>query len=434
MNGFWPEPPTRVARDSDLPPRPAGTRIKVLHVITKFQAGAGGNTYLSATGMDPRRYEMWVASCPGGEFWERAERAGVQAVRLPRFREYLSPFNDLIVLFQLVKLIRRERFAIVHTHSSKGGILGRLAAWVCRTPVVVHTFHGFSFHAYMSSLRRRVYLFIERLVRPMGHAFLAVAPEVAREAVEMRVARPGSITVIPSAVEVEDIPARPDPRLRQSLGIPPSIPIVGTVGRLTFQKAPLDFVRMAGIVKEARPDTRFVMVGDGPLEEDAAREAHRLGVDILFTGFRPDAPQVAALFDVFVISSLYEGLGRALTEALASGRPVVATAVNGVPNLVEHGSTGLLASPVSPESLATCVTWLLEHPESARQMGQAGRQRVLSLFHPQHMCALLEETYARLLGLPPSEFTALRTGRDEEPATIDLTMALRPAARLVEAP
>lgn len=399
-SGRWPAAPPPVVELSELPPQPSRARVKVLHIITRFVDGSGGNTLLSALGSDQARYDVWIAGAPGGPLWKRAERHGVKTVKVLRLREAVSFGDDLMALLQLVRLIRRERFSVVHTHSTKAGFLGRLAAWLCRTPVVVHTIHGFSSHDFMSRRRRAVYLMLERLVRPFTDMFLAVAPEVAREAVERRLAPPGAITVVPSAVEFDQLPKRPDPGLLAELGIPADVPLVGTVGRLDFQKSPLDFVRMAALVAESHPEARFVMVGEGSLAENARAEARRLGVDVTFTGFRPDAPKIAACFDVYVVSSLYEGLGRALTEALASGRPVVATAVNGVVDIVEPGSTGLLAPPARPEQLARNVAWLLEHPDEARRMGEAARARTRAIFEPRLMCALIEQAYARLLGLP----------------------------------
>jgi glycosyltransferase involved in cell wall biosynthesis len=394
-----PPPPNAVWR---LPVEPAHARIKVLHIVTRFIDGAGGNTLLSVLGADPQRYEVWVAGRPGGPLWERAERRGVRTVKLPRLREVIAPLDDMIALAQIVRLIRRERFTIVHTHSSKAGFLGRVAAWLARTPVVVHTIHGFSFHDFMSPGRRRAYVALERMVRPMTDAFIAVAPEVAREAVELRLAPPDSISVVPSAVELDAIPTDGDPRIRAELGIPRGAPLIGTVGRLDFQKAPLDFVRMAARVRAARPDARFVVVGEGALLEETQAEAARLGVDVTFTGFRSDAVRIAACFDVYVVSSLYEGLGRALTEALASGRPVVATAVNGVVDVVEPGTTGLLAPPADPDGLARNVCWLLEHPEEAGRMGETAQARVRAVFDPAVMCALIEQTYVRLIGERPT--------------------------------
>jgi glycosyltransferase involved in cell wall biosynthesis len=362
--------------------------------------GSGGNTLLSAIGVDARRYDVWIASAPAGPLWSRAERKGVTPVKLPRFREVISPLDDLIVLLELIRLIRRERFAVVHTHSSKAGILGRLAAWLCGTPVIVHTIHGFSWHDFMTRRRRLFYIAIERLIGSVTDAFLAVAPEVAREAVATRMAAPGKVSVVPSAIELDEIPYGSEPKLREEIGVPADVPLVGTIGRLDFQKAPIDFVRMAATVATLHPKTRFVWVGDGPLCEEARAEAGRLEVDVTFVGFRTDAARIAACFDVYVVSSLYEGLGRGLCEALASGRPVAATAVNGVIDIVEPGSTGLLSPPSDPEALARNVAWLLDHPDAAREMGTAARSRARLLFEPAFMCSLLEENYARLLRPP----------------------------------
>jgi glycosyltransferase involved in cell wall biosynthesis len=383
---------------SSLPPQPAREPVKVLHVITKFFFGAGGNTLVSVLGADRSRYDVWVAGSSEGPLWERAERHGVKTVKLNRLHESISPVDDFLVLVELVRLIRRERFTIVHTHSTKGGVLGRVAAWLCRTPVIVHTIHGLSAHDFMTARRRFAYRAIERLMRPLTHEFLAVAPEVAREAVEHRLASPGAVSVVPSAVELARIPATADVSVRAEFGIPDDAPLVGTVGRLDFQKAPLDFVRMAALVAAEHPGTRFMMVGDGHLLDAAKTEARREGVDIIFPGYRADAARIASSFDVFVISSLYEGLGRALTEALAAARPVAATAVNGVVDLIEPGSTGLLAPPADPGALARNVGWLLDHPAERRRMGEAGSARVRSLFEPGTMCSMIDETYARLLG------------------------------------
>jgi glycosyltransferase involved in cell wall biosynthesis len=389
-----------VASTARLPSPPALPRIKVLHVITRFTAGAGGNTLLCAAGMNPARYEVWIAGVPGGPLWDRARAAGLRTAEIPGFRHTLTP-ADLLVLWRLVRLVRRERFTVVHTHSAKGGFLGRVAARLCRTPVVVHTFHGVSFHPFQSRTRRTAYRFLERATRRLTHHFLAVAPRVAVQAVEERLAPPGRVQVVPSAVDLGRIPERFDPAARRMLGVPRGTALVGTVGRLDVQKAPLDFVRMAAEVRARRPGAAFVMIGAGPLEAEVRRLAAELGVGLILTGHREDAPQLVAGLDVFAITSLYEGLGRALTEALAAARPVAATAVNGVPDLVEHGATGLLVAPVDPPAMARAVCWLLDHPDEAAEMGRQGRQRVREAFRPQTMCDAVDACYRALLGLPP---------------------------------
>lgn len=425
MRSLWPALPQRVVPRRRLPAQPEPPRVKVLHVITRFIAGSGGNTLVSAADLDPERYESWVAAMPGGPLWAQAEAAGVRTVHLSHMRERISPVHDALACLELLRLIRRERFTVVHTHCSKAGFIGRVAARAAGVPVVVHTFHILAAHAGLGRSTRLVYRVLERAVRGFAHRYVAVAPRLAREAVEQRIAPPGAIVVVPSAVDLDHIPAAADPTVREELGVPDGAPLVGTVGRIVAQKCPLDFVRMCAAVHAVRPEVRFVMVGDATLEAadleaETRREAARLGVPVIFTGFRPDAPRVAAAFDVYVVPSLYEGLGRALTEAMASARPVVATAVNGVPDLVAPGVTGLLAAPRDPDGLAAAVLWMLDHPEEAREMGLRGRERVRTHFARSVMTSALDELYCELLGLPvtigapAAERTAARTpGGDE---------------------
>jgi glycosyltransferase involved in cell wall biosynthesis len=413
MTGRWMPAPPSVLPPDRMPARPPRHRVKVLHVITRLEAGAGGNTLVSALGMDPRCYDVWIAAGGRGPLWDRADRAGIRTVRVPGFRREVSPARDAAVLVRLVRLIRAERFAIVHVHEAKAGFLGRIAAALCGTPVVVITLHGrdpwWRTAADTETGLRDVmphglwlYSALERMARPLTDAFVAVAPTVARDAVQARIAAPGRTDVAASAVDLDAIPYERDPSVRAELGIPPDVPVVGMVGRLDRQKAPLDFVRMAVHVAALRPRTRFVVTGDGELQSDMHHLARSLGVEVLFTGFRQDAARVASAFDVFVVSSLYEGVGRSVTEAMASGRPVVATSVDGVADVVTHGATGLLAAPRDPDGLAARVVWLLDHPGEAARMGAQARDLVRTLFAPERMCAVLDEIYSSLLGTGPA--------------------------------
>jgi glycosyltransferase involved in cell wall biosynthesis len=419
MTGRWTAQPGPVTPAGSFPAGPPGTRVKVLHLITRLEAGAGGNTLLSAVGMDRQRYDVWVAGGAGGPLWDAARRAGVRTVEFRRLRREIAARDDLRVLGQLVRLMRKERFGVVHLHSAKAGALGRVAAVLSGTPVVVYTLHGRdpwwpqadgSPSGLTEVMPRglRAFLLLERALRPVTHRFVAVAPTVARDGVLARVASPGRTDVAPSAVDLAEIPDETDPEVRAELGLPPDVSLVGTVGRLDAQKAPLDFVRMAALVAAARPGTRFVMVGDGELRPAAEELARSLGVDVLFTGYRPDAARIASAFDVFVVTSLYEGVGRSVTEAMASARPVVSTAVDGVVDLVAPGATGLLAAARDPDGLAARVLWMLEHPVEAEQMGKLARDRVRELFAPERMCSALDEVYSGLLGMEP-----LSVGRSE---------------------
>jgi glycosyltransferase involved in cell wall biosynthesis len=384
----------------------------VLHIITRLDAGAGGNTLLSAVGMDRQRYDVWIAAAAGGPLWASARSGGVRTVELPHLRREIAPLADLRTFVALVRLIRRERFAIVHLHSAKAGVLGRLAAALCGVPVIVYTLHGrdpwwpgpdgrpTDLGDTMSGALR-VFLCLERSLRAVTDRFIAVSPTVARDAVLARVATPGRVDVAASAVALNDISDVAPASARSSLGVPEDVPLVGTIGRLDAQKAPMDFIRMAAQVHRRFPSSRFVMIGEGELAEPAHDLARSLNVPVVFTGYRPDTTDLVAAFDVFVISSRYEGVGRALTEALAAGRPVVATAVDGVVDVVIPGATGLLAAPKDPDGLAERVCWLLEHPADAAKLGKQARDFVWALFSPERLCATLDEIYSDALGMLP---------------------------------
>jgi glycosyltransferase involved in cell wall biosynthesis len=412
MSRTWMPTPARVVDDAGLPPAPPLPRVKVLHVITRLDAGAGGNTLVSAVGMDRGRYEVWIAGAAGGPLWKDAHRQGIRTVEMTSLRREVAPVDDLKALVALVRLIRRERFGIVHLHSAKAGVLGRLAAALCRVPVVVYTLHGrdpwwpapdgrVNDLGDTMSGGLRSFLFLERALRPLTDRFVAVSPTVARDAVLARVATPGRIDIAASAVDIDGIAVHARAGAAAALGVPDGAPLIGSVGRLDAQKAPLDFVHMAAEVHRRHPEARFVMIGEGELARAAAGLAQMLDVPVIFAGQRSDVADLVAAFDVFVISSLYEGVGRALTEALASGRPVVATAVDGVVDVVVPGATGLLAAPRDPSGLAERVCWMLEHPVEAARMGAQARTSVCELFSPARLCSTLDEIYSAALGLVP---------------------------------
>ena len=372
-------------------------RTRVLHVITHLDnGGAQANTLLSVAGLDRSRYRVDLAAGPGVLESEAAESAD-RLVVLPYFRRSLYSLGDLRAAASLLRLA--GDYDVVHTHGSKAGILGRLAARARRVPAVLHTVHGFPVHDYMPPLKRRLLLALERAAGRCTDRIVCVCEANVTEALTLGIARPEQVRVVVSGVPSELVRSGSGDRVRAELGIPADVPVVGTITRLMEQKAPLDFVAAARRVVEADLEVHVVMVGDGPLRDQVTAAA--AGIPRLhLLGFRTDVPDVLAMLDVVAFSSLWEGLGRALTEAVLAGKPVVATAVNGVPDLIVPGATGLLATPGDPAALADCVLWLLDHPAEARGMGDAGSRWVRWMFDPARMCALIDQTYCRLLGLP----------------------------------
>jgi glycosyltransferase involved in cell wall biosynthesis len=276
---------------------------------------------------------------------------------------------------------------------------------------VVHTFHGFPFHEFQSWARRTAYISIERYLAKRTDIFLAVGGAVAAEAVRRGIAVPERIRVINPAIEQPAGPAGPAARAaaRSALGVPVGCKVVGTVGRIDYQKAPQSFVdAIAGL---DRDDVYAVWIGDGPMRGKMEARAARRGLQdrFLSAGHRDDVPELLPGLDVFAMASRYEGLPCAIAEAMAAGLPVVATAVNAVPDVVLPGETGLLVSPERPRQLAAAIAYLLNEPAEAARMAAAGQLLIAEKFAPSSLAAVLEAAY----GVGPG-----RSARGRQPVVI----------------
>jgi glycosyltransferase involved in cell wall biosynthesis len=367
-------------------------------------AGAGGVALRGALALDPEQYEITFITGEGDEdLMANARAAGHEVVLLPHLRSEIAPRDDRRVLADLQVCLKG--FDVVHTHSSKAGALGRLAAHRLEMSRIVHTFHGFPFHQFQSWPRRTAYIQIERSVGRFTDVFLAVGPAVAAEAVTRRIAPPERIRTIGVALAKALNPPGPLDRAeaRRLLGVPPGMQVVGTVGRLAFQKAPEDFVHaLAGL---RRSDVFGVWIGDGPLRAKTERIAKKLGLAdrMLFTGERHDVAALLPGIDVFAMASRYEGLPCAIVEAMSAGLPVVATAVNAVPDVVIAGETGLLAPPGMPDLLGRAIGHMLDNPAYAARLGAAGRARLGEELSPVALGAVLGEAYlGRDISAPPA--------------------------------
>jgi glycosyltransferase involved in cell wall biosynthesis len=381
------------------------SRRSVAVVITRLQAGAGGVALRGAQALDPERYEVTIVAgdCGAGAdsdgsgdgMLARAAAAGLQVISVPELVSPISPGNDRRALRQLTGLLAQGGYEVIHTHSAKAGALGRLAAERAGTPRVVHTFHGFPFHEFQSWPRRTAYIGIERYLARRTDIFLAVGGAVAAEAVRRGIAVPERIRVINPAIEQSAGPAGPAARAtaRSKLGVPVGCKVVGTVGRIDYQKAPETFVdAIAGL---GRDDVYAIWIGDGPMRREMEARAARRGLHgrFLCAGHRDDVPELLPGLDVFAMASRYEGLPCAVAEAMTAGLPVVATAVNAVPDVVLPGETGLLVSPERPRQLAGAINYLLDEPADAARMAMAGRLLIADKFSSSSLATVLAAAY-----------------------------------------
>lgn len=383
-------------------------RIRVAQVVTRFIAGAGGVALRGAMGLDPARFESTIVTAPGGSLIDQAAAAGLEVLTLRHMRHDIAPTDFIAGVRELRALFDLGRFDVVHTHSAKAGALGRIAAHEARIPAVVHTFHGFPFHAFQSPLRRSAYIAAERRLGRITDRFVAVCSTMATDAVRLGIAPAERVCVIPVSIADQSvaIDASSRARARRLLGVPDDVPLVGTVGRIDYQKAPGDFVQ--ALMRLDR-GVHGVWIGDGPLSADVEAQARQLGLGsrLHLAGERDDVPALLPGLDVFVMTSLYEGLPCALVEAMQCGLPVVATAVNGVPEIVLDDVTGLLIPPARPQACAAALGHLLNHPDDARRLANAGRRAVAGRFDAGAAAVALGGVYDAALGALPDRLALL---------------------------
>jgi len=334
-----------------------------------------------------------------GDFLDLARERGVNLTILPELGRAIRPGRDLKALLSLYRLMREDRPAVVHTHTAKAGVLGRIAARAARVPVVVHTYHGHVLSGYFHPLASALFRRIEWALAPATDVLLTVSESVKDDLVRLGVARAERVRVLPLGLDLRPL-AAPLARgsLRREAGWKDEARIIGIVGRLVAIKDVDTFIDAAVRLAASASDLRFAVVGDG--EERARLEARAIGAlgdRIHFFGWRKDTGVVLGDLDLAVNTSLNEGTPVALIEALAAGRPVVATAVGGTPDLLEGGRFGALVKASSGDEVARAVLGFLDAPEDARRMAAEGQAMVLKRYSVNRLLDDMTVLYRSLL-------------------------------------
>ncbi|MEV4264077.1 glycosyltransferase [Kribbella sp. NPDC049584] len=371
-------------------------RIEVAQIVTRFIAGAGGVALRGVLPLDPARYRITIVTGQGGPLTDRAAAAGLRVLIEPSLVSPLAPNDDRRALRRLTELCREDRYDVVHTHSAKAGALGRLAAHRAGVPRIVHTYHGFPFHEFQHPLRRAAYVAIEQRLARITDSVLAIGSGVATEALRRGLATPSTLRTITPVVESVTVPRTDSSRAaaRAELGITPEVPLIGTVGRIDYQKAPEHFI--AAIAALRHTAAVAVWIGSGPGDHEAKELVRRAGLSdrFVFAGERSDVPQLLPAFDVFAMASRYEGLPCAVVEAMRCGIPVVATAVNSVPDLVIPGESGVLVPPGRPRLLAEAIDDLLDDRPKADRMARLGQAGAGSTYDAESLAEVLDQVYS----------------------------------------
>ena len=340
-----------------------------------------------------------------GNMFTEANRAGLKTVVFPSLLREIRPLADLKAIVDLYRFLKRGSYTIVHTHSSKAGIVGRLAARAAGVPIIVHTIHGFAFHEYQAAWKNVVYAATERLCASMTDTFISVSQTMSEAAASGRIGRPDQHVTIFSGIDLERFLSARD-RLRveeakQRAGIPPDAPVVGKIARMFGLKGYEQFMAAAVEIAKEVPDVYFLLVGDGPMRDQLRTEADRLGLGdrVVMAGrVAPESvPDWIQAMDVVVHTSLREGIARVLPQAGAVGKPVVTFALDGAPEVVKDGESGYLVPPLDTSAIARRTVELLRDPELRRMFGESGRVFVAEHFSVERMVERINDVYFRLM-------------------------------------
>lgn len=374
----------------------AGARVpKVMHVITRLIAGgAQENTILSCQGLKDRYDVVLVTGPPEGKegsLIEDAQRRGIRIIVIPELVRPINPKLDLAALRRLTELFQSERPDIVHTHSSKAGIVGRAAARWVQVPVIVHTNHGLPYYDFQSWGRRTIYWSMEKLASAVTHKVVCVGEEMKRKSLAGRLGPPELFEIVYSGIEIERFLTAKS--VRTKLGIPQEARVVGVAARMAAHKG------HRFLVEAALPNVHILFVGDGEERETLERQVAERGLKATFVGHVPpeDVPNLIASMDVLVHPSLWEGLPRAAVQALLVGRPVVAFDCDGAREVVIDGVTGRLVPPKSLEGLRNAIEEILTRPDRGRSMGAEGRRRCSEQFDWRRCAEHLDTIYQSVL-------------------------------------
>ena len=364
--------------------------------------------YLSA-GLQARGYETTLVAGSLGRGEESmafvAQELGVPVLTVAELHREISPVRDLLAAFRLARLLRAIRPHILHTHTAKAGAIGRLAALAAggaRPPIVVHTFHGHVLRGYFGPLRTAIFRELERRLADVATVLVAVSPEVRDDLVALGVAPREKFTVIRLGIELDDrVGTAADRRTetRRLMGIPPERFTVGWIGRMTAVKRTDDVLLAFRRLRELGVDACLCMVGDGPDRDHVEHRASELGIvrHCLFLGYQEDVAPFYGAFDAVVLTSGNEGTPVSAIEALAGSRPVVATRVGGVPDVIRDGVDGFLVEPGAVDELAERLAELARDPELRARLGEQARVHVVPRYSVERLLDDVDRLYRSLL-------------------------------------
>lgn len=375
------------------------SKIKVLTIITKLELGGAQQVVLNTLRALPKeQFQCYLISGQGGLLDEEARQLKDVQVHLWRsFKHPIRPLSDIVTLVKLYRFIKKEKIDIVHTHSSKAGLLGRVAAHLSMADKIIHTIHGWPFHEHQSNWLRQSYVWLEKKTAAMTHHLIAVSQATMQKGLEQGIGKEQQYRIIFPGSDLKAFgPGIVDDHLwlHETVGFTDYPKVVGMISNLKPQKAPLDFIQAAYEIYKQMPEVRFVLVGDGPLKQAVEQEIAKLDLSAIvkLMGWRQDVPKIIRGLDLVALSSLWEGLPCVFGQAMKTGLPVVATNVEGAKEAVEEGVTGFLVPTHDPKAMAEKIMMIFKDERLRIKLGKAAMKQA-SRFELEPMVKAIIELY-----------------------------------------
>jgi len=373
-------------------------KINLLYVITKLELGGAQKQLLSLIkNLDKEKFNPFLFTAKDGLLVSEALSInGLTLIKSRYLERVLSPLKDTLALFEIYRVIKKNKINIVHTHSSKAGMLGRWAARLAKVKVILHTVHGWSFND-SQRLWRTFFIWLERLSAYFTDKLIIVSCHDKQKGLDHHIGREDKYSLIRYGINYTEFCVK-EQNFRKTFGLSPRDLVVGMVSCFKPQKSPQDFIKLANLIKQILPGIKFLLVGDGVLRRKMERliSEFNLQKEIILTGWRRDIPQILSTIDVFVLTSLWEGLPIVVLEAMAAFKPVVATHTGGISDVIIEGRTGFLVAPGDMQELSDKLIPLLKNENLRKQIGKNAKDCLGADFSLENMVKHTQNLYTCL--------------------------------------
>jgi glycosyltransferase involved in cell wall biosynthesis len=378
-------------------------KINLLYIITKLEfGGAQKQLLLLARHLDERRYNLFLLTAKVGLLIDEA--VSIKGLKLKTFKALersINPIRDLLAVFEIYFFIKRNNIDIVHTHSSKAGILGRWAAKFSGAKVIIHTVHGWSFNDCQNAILRKIFIILERLTAKITDRLIVVSHADKQKGIRNRIGEQKKYILVRYGINPDEFISNIEERqkARKGLGLVDGELLVGMISCFKPQKAPQDFIKLAALVNKIYPQIKFLLIGDGILRKKIEKTIKKFNLNgcIILTGWRRDIPELLSAIDIFVLTSLWEGLPIAVLEAMASGKPVIATDTGGVSEIIKSGINGYLVERRDIKAIRDKIIALLKDQDLKIKMGENAREILNSDFRSESAVFKTQNLYEDLI-------------------------------------